>query len=508
MNPTPKRDTGIPSSILVPAGSEPTVPLCVDLDGTVVRCDTLFENLVRAVRQTVWIVLWIPVWLIRGRAELKRELANRASFDAANLPYRLDVIEWLRTERAAGRRIVLASATEIRNARAIAEHLGLFDEVIATQGENNLRGVEKLGVLRKRFGGEFDYVGNDASDLVIWQNCRHAIVVNAPRRILRNARNSSTVTKTFEETSSRWNVLAKALRVHQWSKNLLVLIPAITAHRVLDSKMALYWIVLFACFSMCASAVYILNDLADLDVDRAHPTKRERPLASGHLAIVDALKLGFGLLIGSFLLARFFVPAALWTLALYFAATCLYSLYWKRAAILDGFVLSGLYVLRIIAGHTVGAIPYSPWLLSFSGFIFLSLAFCKRVSELATLRRGSKTEVLGRGYRTSDLNLLTVMGIASGYSSVILFTLYTESDHVQALYREPGFLLMFVPLLLAWITRLWFLADRGEMNEDPVLFATRDKFSYAVLTIGIILLLFAYSGWVRLPMFVSSSPLP
>jgi len=488
--------------------SSTDAPLCVDLDGTLIKSDTLFENLVRAIRQSFWTLLWVPIWLIRGKTVLKRELANRIGLDARILPYRQDVLEWLRAEREAGRRIVLASAAEYRNAKAIADHLRLFDDIIATQGQRNLKGSDKLCELRKRFGGQFDYAGNEASDMVIWAHCRYAIVVHAPRAILNAARSSATVVRNFERTPIGWKVLARALRVHQWSKNLLVLVPAIAAHHRIDWEIALHWVVLFVCFSLCASAVYIFNDLADLDSDRVHAIKRERPLANGDLGIPIALALVGALLTSSFFLAHFVIPAAVWALTLYFTATCLYSLQLKKVVLVDAFLLSGLYVLRLVAGHSVGGIAYSPWLLSFSAFMFLSLAFCKRVSELATLKRCSRTEAPGRGYRVSDMSMVSMLGISSGYGSVILFTLYTESRHVQALYREPGFLLMFVPLLLIWITRLWLLADRGEMNEDPVLFATRDPVSYVILALGVVLLLFAYAGWVRLPMFVDASALP
>jgi 4-hydroxybenzoate polyprenyltransferase/phosphoserine phosphatase len=476
------------------------VPLCVDLDGTLIKTDTLLEILVRAIRMSLLTIFRVPFWLFQGRANLKSKLASYAGIDAQLLPYREDVLEWLRCERASGRRIVLVTAADISVARAVAAHLNLFDDVMGSGEHTNLKGEAKLRAMQNRFGAEFDYAGDAAADLKIWPHCRDSIVVHARAPVLRAAQRHSHVVKVFPRLPITFRVIRRQLRIHQWSKNLLVLVPAIAAHRIFEYDIFLQCIALFAAFSLWASFIYILNDILDLENDRQHHSKKSRPLASGDLGILPAILAASGLFIGSILIAWTFVPSAIPALSLYLAVNWAYSSYFKRVPLMDAFCLSGLYVLRLIAGHSVGPIAYSPWLLSFAMFIFLSLAWCKRVSELTNLQVNAVQQPIGRGYRVTDLPLVTTLGICSGFSSGILFALYTASPHIMNLYPEPGFLLMFMPLFLGWLSRVWLIACRGEMDEDPVMFAVKDRFSYFVVAAGIVLLFLARYGWIHLSM--------
>lgn len=444
------------------------LPLVVDLDGTLIKSDTLLETLAAALRRLPWVLVLVPFWLVRGRASLKRELARRAPIEAADLPYRADLLEWLAAERRRGRRLVLATAADERVARSVAAHLGAFDEVLASDGRVNLKDGAKARALVERFGeGGFDYVGDGVADGGVRSAARRSIVVEAPR--------------------ARLPVLLRAMRVRQWPKNLLVLVPLLTAHRVGDPGSLLGALAAFASFCCAASAIYLVNDLVDLPADRAHPVKRHRPFASGELGIGWAIALAPVLLAAGFALAAPLGERFAGVLALYLAIAVLYSLALKRVAILDVLVVAGLYALRILAGALAIDVAVSDWLLAFSMFIFLSLAFAKRHGELArfTAQDGER-RLPRRGYRPGDLPAVAVLGATSGYLSILVLALYITSRDVLLLYRHPAVLWAIAVLFLYWIARTWLLVQRGELDEDPLSFALRDPASYAVAALAVL----------------------
>ena len=438
-----------------------TVPLCVDLDGTLVRSNVLVETLVGTLKHHPLLVFALPVWLARGRATLKRELAARADIDVARLPYDEQLLADLRRERLAGRPIYLATAADEAIARRIADHLGLFDGVLASNGRDNLKGEAKARELAARFGEKgFDYVGNDRHDVPVWDRAREAI------RVGRRAHPYGTI--------------ARGLRLHQWPKNLLVFVPLLTSHRILEPEALAIGLHAFVAFSLTASAVYLANDLVDLDDDRRHPRKRARPVAAGELPIETAIGLIPVLALGAAVVALHLSPEFLALLAGYVVANLLYSLGLKRIVLVDAFVLAALYTVRILAGAAAVAVPVSHWLLAFSLFAFLSLAFAKRFVEVSHVAARSEAGVAGRGYRAGDGALIGMLGTAAGYLSVLVFALYITSREVVVLYRSPALLWFAVPLLLYWMSRVWLLAHRGELHEDPVVFALADAQSYAV----------------------------
>jgi 4-hydroxybenzoate polyprenyltransferase len=471
------------------------VPLCVDLDGTLVSTDTLFESLISLIKQNPWFLLILPWWLLSGRAVLKRRVAERVPLDAAGLPYQPEFLRFLQAEKQAGRTLVLATAADRLVAEAVSRHLGIFDEVIASEPGANLKGTAKLDALQRRFASGFDYAGNSRADLPVWRHSRHSIVVNASPSLLRAAGKISGVTETFTRTEGRLAASLRALRLYQWPKNLLIFVPLVAGHRLFDWQSVSHAAAAFVAFCLCASCAYIVNDLLDLDADRRHPSKRARPLASGALPPVYGLALAVPLLLGSLSVSLLLSRSMAAVLLLYFCLTLLYSFRLKRLLLLDVFTLSGLYTLRIVGGGVAAGIPISSWLCAFSIFVFLSLAFSKRVSELRRLTPG-EGQAHGRAYRQSDLEQLNLYGVASGFLSSLVFALYINSGNVHGLYQRPQVLWLLFPVLLYWITRIWLLSWRGELNEDPILFAIRDPATYLVVLISAVILLLATTSWL------------
>ncbi|MEO7433457.1 MAG: UbiA family prenyltransferase [Dokdonella sp.] len=461
---------------------KPDGPLCVDLDGTLIRTDMLLESLLALARRNPFYLLCCVAWLMRGRAHLKRQVAVRVDLDLATLPLDARVVAWL-GDRSDGRRRVLCTASDQRWADALAAHVGGFDEALGSDGVRNLGGRGKADALCERYGVRgFDYAGNAATDLPVWRNARHAIVVNASSRVLARARREPDVVieRVFEREGGGWRAWIAALRPHQWSKNLLVLVPVFTAHRMFVPAAASSALRAFTAFCLCASAAYVLNDLFDLDADRRHPRKRLRPFACGRLSI------GAGLVAVPLLTAAAFaiamtLPLRFGIVLLVYAVTTLaYSLVIKRVAMLDVVALAALYTLRIVAGAVAIPVALSGWLLAFSMALFLSLALVKRYSEVRRVAETDETRIAGRGYRVRDLSLLHSLGIASGVLSVLVFAFYIDSTASAALYRHQNALWLLLPLFFYWIDRVWRTAKRGDMHDDPVVFALTDTVSLGV----------------------------
>lgn len=471
-----------------------SVPLCIDLDGTLIKTDLLYESLARLLKQRPWLLLMVPFWCLQGKAALKRRIAQHVSVDVSSLPYNLPLLEWLRHEKAANRRLVLATAAEDSLARKIAGYIGLFDGVVASDGLTNLKGKQKLRALREEAGVAFDYVGNSRADLEIWRHCKKAITVGVSSSLLKRVRESVKNVAIFDVRFRDPRSYAAALRLHQWAKNVLIYIPLITAHAIFDPVMLMKSSISVLLFSLCTSAQYVLNDLIDLEADRQHPKKRTRPFASGSIPLETGFIMAPVLLVVS-------ITGALWLskwfallLISYFVLSFVYSLYLKRIVLLDAFILSGLYMTRILAGHLVTGIPFSIWLLSFAFFVFLSLAFDKRWLELENTRRTDRV-VLGRGYEVGDITQINLFGVCSAFLSVVIFILYLQSDKVKVMYRQPELLWVLSPLFLYWISRIWILSSRGKINEDPVIFVLKDPVTYAVGIVSGLIMFAATADW-------------
>ncbi len=469
------------------------VPLVVDLDGTLTRSDTLYESFLLLLKRAPHLALLVPLWLLKGKANLKAELARRVELDPGDLPYCQPLIDHLKAEKQAGRRLVLATAADERIAQAVAGHLGLFELVLASDGRTNLSGAAKLTRIRELVGPHFDYAGNAEEDLHLWKEARASLLVNASRGVTRRCQSLGRPHQTFSNARPGLRAVVKMLRVHQWAKNVLVLVPLVAAHRLLEPALLLQAVLALAAFSLCASSVYILNDLLDLPADRRHPTKRRRPFAAGDLPVLFGLALWPVLMAAAFALSLWTLPLAFSAvLGVYWLITLAYSLYLKQVMALDVLVLAGLYTIRMVGGTAATEVPISNWLLSFSTFLFFSLALIKRLSELRRLKeKPQQTRAPGRGYDAGDYDAVGQLGSAAGLMSVLVLALYIQSGDVGALYGRPDRLLLMLPMLLYWLARFWVLAHRGQVNDDPLVHALKDPASYAVAAAALAVLLWA-----------------
>jgi 4-hydroxybenzoate polyprenyltransferase len=458
-------------------------PLVVDLDGTLLRSDLLLETTMAFVRSHPLQLFKLFGWLIHGKAALKQGLALATQLDVTVLPYDPAVIELIETERAGGRMIILATAAHDSLARRIAEHLQLFDLVWASDAERNLSADNKRDVLVAHYGeGGFDYMGNSRDDLSVWQASRKAIVVNPEAGVQSRAQAQGNVEQVIESNRASLKDWRKALRLHQWMKNALIFVPLLAAHQLNQPLQLLNGLLAFLFFGLCASSVYILNDLLDLTDDRHHQSKRNRPFACGRLSIRSGLVLVPLLLLGAFGGAALLLP---WqfcaVLGAYYLLTLAYSLSLKRQMTLDVIVLAALYTSRILAGAAAFNLPLTFWILAFSMFMFLSLALVKRYAELREARlKELKDKTRGRGYYPADLDMIASLGATSGHLAVMVLALYIHEGTTVALYSHPHVIWLACPLLLFWITRVWMLTHRGQMNDDPVVFAIRDRVSQLI----------------------------
>lgn len=471
------------------------IPICVDLDGTLLKTDSLHESALILLKRRPFMVFMLPLWLCKGRMVLKREIAGRVELEVKTLPYNATVITWLENERASGRQLVLATAADALLAEKISAHLGLFAECLASDGRINLKGRRKAEQLVSRFGEKgFVYAGNSREDLEVWPHAAAAVVVSGSENLIARVKSATVVEHVFRPAGGGIKALARAIRVHQWVKNLLVFVPLIAAHRAFESGNLAKGTLAFGAFCLCASGIYVLNDLLDLNADRKHALKRNRPFASGELPLAVGFLLMPMLITGSFSLGAMLGARFEWMLGLYFAATCLYSFAIKTMVLGDVICLAGLYTIRIFAGGIATASEVSHWLLAFSGFLFLSLALAKRASELFHLRPTTRSAAAGRGYVVGDLETLSSLGSSSGYISVLVLALYINSMDVRAYYARPEWLWLVCPLLLYWISRVWLLIHRGQIHEDPVVFALKDKASYAIGLLVMLVVIIATGG--------------
>ncbi len=467
-------------------------PLCVDLDGTLVKSDTLVDSLLVLLRLHPGSALKAFRWVLDGKAALKAQVGNLVSLDAAHLPYNRPLLAYLEQQRQQGRRIYLTTGADARLAHRIAAHLGIFDGVLASDGSTNLTGSNKLASLQAEFDGEdFDYIGNARPDLPLLEHAGAAMLANPHASLLALVKSSKIdIHQHFEDRSPRRKTFLKAIRLHQWAKNVLIFVPVLLAHS-LGWLPILHAIVAFFCFSLCASATYIVNDLLDIEADRRHPKKRLRPFAAGDLQASTGVAITVLLLLAGFAGTLFLPEEFLGWLVLYLVVTLSYSLVLKRVVLVDVLLLSGLYTVRMLAGGGATGITISTWLAGFSVFLFFSLAMVKRFSEMQNLRERGAAPSNGRGYLVADIEQLRSFGTASGYAAVVVFSLYISGSNVTALYAHPIRMWLIVPLMLLWISRVWLLASRGEMNEDPVIFAVTDRMSLLIGLAVVVIAIFA-----------------
>jgi 4-hydroxybenzoate polyprenyltransferase/phosphoserine phosphatase len=473
----------------------PDRPIFIDLDGTLIRTDIFVEAMLSLLKANPLKIFSLVGWAMRGRSVAKTMVARQVRLDPSTLPYNQDVISLLTRERTAGRRIVLATAAHWKHARSVAKHLGIFDEVLASNARQNLKGKTKLRRIQSAVQqGPFTYGGDNKSDRPIWRAAETAIFVNAPRRDVVEADARGVTEANFTDNAVASRELLRAVRPHQWAKNALLAVPLFTSHSYFVPAAVLSTAIAFVCFCLCASGVYLLNDMLDIEADRRHRTKRRRPFAQGNLSLKLGLAGAALFPIAAFGLSLATLPLRFsLTLLIYYFLTNAYSLKLKSISTLDVFALSGLYTLRVIAGAMAIGVVLSSWLALFSLFFFLSLAYLKRYSELYEL--GEKGAP-GRGYSGMDRDSVFALGVANGVASTLIMALYVQSEEVRKLYHTPTILLLVCVGLLYWLNRAWVGARRGKIHEDPVVFAFRDRISRYV---GLLLVLVVVAAkYIRL----------
>lgn len=470
-----------------------SLPLCVDLDGTLIQTDSLWESCLRLVSQQPLMLLLLPIWLFFGKAGFKNKVSQHVELAPSSLPFNTALLKYLTQQRLHNRHIVLVTAANKKIAEAIAHHLNIFDEIFASEESHNLSGKNKAKVLCEKFGERgFVYAGNANVDLKVWQHAAAAIVVNGSDTLTAKAKQVTTIEESFPtEQKPSLKVILKAMRLHQWAKNMLIFTALVLSHNLFNSSALQLSILAFFSFSFAASAIYLINDLMDLEADRKHQTKKHRPLAAGTLPVQWAIVIVPLLLFLSYAFALQINANFISVLTTYLLLTTAYSLYLKPIALLDVITLTSLYTIRIIAGAIAINVPLSYWLLAFSMFIFLSLALIKRFSELKNLIQQGETKSTSRGYHVDDLPAVSLFGISSGYISVMVMVLYIHDLQADTLYLQPDWLWFVAVTILYWISHMWLLAFRGQMNEDPVLFALHDRASYIISLFVIISLYLA-----------------
>lgn len=455
-----------------------------DLDHTLLSTDTFAEQLTTTLLRQPWLLPWVVAWLLQGRGYCKGRIAALAGTPPDAWPVRPEALEHIAAERARGRSIVLATAAHRSVAEPLAEHLGCFDAVLSSDDHENLKSRRKSAAIARLAGAAgwsgYCYAGDCEADLAVWEHADEIVVVDPTPGLLARVRRFGKPLCVLGTPQSGWSAVVKACRPHQWAKNLLLFAPVLLAHHVDAGTLGLVALA-FVAFSACASGVYVLNDIGDVAADRQHPKKRLRPFASGRLTIAAGVRLAALLFTVGLGLSAVFLPIRfLGLMVLYLIANVAYSGSLKQVPVLDVMMLACMYALRIEAGAVAASVPLSDWFLTFSLFFFTSLAFAKRYTELSRLKASGAAAAAGRGYQVGDVRLLEMLGAASGYVSVLVLALYMNSDQMRALYGESRLLWLICPLVLYWVTRLWLLANRGQLDEDPVVFALRDRTSLAV----------------------------
>ncbi len=456
--------------------------IIVDLDGTLIKTDCLYESFLLLIKKNPFYIFLVILWLFQGKAKLKYEIAKRVDLNVSLLPLNEKVIQFIK--RFDGKKI-LATASNEKYAQAIAKNLNIFDDVLASSESFNLLGTNKAKVIQERYGNNYIYLGDSRHDIPLWQASNHAYVVNPSSSLIHKIKSKVQNIEIIQDEAPSKSKSFKALRPHQWAKNILLFAPLLAAHRYNEIDLLISTLIAFISFSLCASSVYILNDLTDLEDDRAHARKRNRPFASGALSLKYGIRLIPILLAISISIALQLGTAFLATLAIYYCITLAYSLFLKRIAIADTVTLSALYIIRMIAGAAVAAIPLSFWFLAFGIFLFYSLAVLKRYIEVVN----SQATISNRGYLQADEKLLPIFGISSSYISILILMLYLHHISPMNIVEHPLLMLGLCFILLFWYTRLWSLAQRDQLHDDPVIFVLKDPTS---IVLGLISLIFLY----------------
>lgn len=456
------------------------LPLFVDLDGTYTKSDFLFESFILAFKNNPLIVIHCFFWILKGLSVLKDELSKIADVNTTTLPLNEEFLTYLKQEKRKGREIYLATASNEKYAKQIVENSEIFDSYISSSAQVNLKGKHKLNKI-KQLSSRFAYAGNDAIDFAIFDEAEEKILVNPSRAALKKSVNKP-VDLIFDMNKASSKTWLKQIRIHQWLKNLLIIVPLIVSGRFLDVQNAMTILLAFISFSFLASATYIFNDLLDLESDRGHTRKKNRPLASGAISIKDGIVAASILFILSTSIAVYLGFNFSIVLVAYLVLTLFYSFKVKQYVGLDVVCLALLYTVRIIAGAAAIHVLVSFWLLAFSIFIFLSLALVKRCSEIQSMNAEGKHRAKGRDYTIDDYTILQSFGASSAMLAVLMFCFYINNNVLTNQYQQPDILWLIVPALSYWLMRIWIKTQRAEMHDDPIVFSLRDRGSLITIS--------------------------
>ncbi|MGR5246665.1 UbiA family prenyltransferase [Vibrio sp. PNB23_22_6] len=455
-------------------------PMFVDLDGTYTKTDLLFESFIVAFKKNPLIAFYCFAWLLKGKSYIKYQLSKRAELDLKALPLNQELNSFLQEEKSKGRKIYLATASNEKYAKEIVSQHEIFDDCISSSQNENLKGKTKLKKI-ENISKKFSYAGNDAIDFEIFEHAEQSVLVNPTYQAKRKAL-QFRVDKTFDVQQPSVRVWFKQLRTYQWLKNLLIFVPLVVSGAFEDLNNITTAIYAFFAFSFLASATYILNDLLDIESDRAHRIKKHRPLAAGVISIKSGVIVGIAFLLIATVISILIGYQFALVLLSYLILTVLYSFKVKQYVGMDVVTLALLYTIRILAGAAAINVVASFWLLAFSIFIFLSLALVKRCSEIQTMEVGGKKNVKGRDYSPKDYSLLISFGASSALLSVLMFCFYINNNALTDQYQQPDILWLIVPALCYWLMRMWIKTHRGEMHHDPIVFSLKDRGS--LITIG------------------------
>ena len=450
--------------------------LYVDLDGTVIKTDLLFESILLLLKKNFFLALLVPVWLLKGKANLKHQLSKRVHIPVELLPLNTEFHDYLKEEVERGRNIVLISASNQLPVRQVGDYLGLFIDAMGSDEDHNLKSKSKVTrILQLDPAGGFIYAGNSKADIAVWSEASEAILVNCKRSLAKSLQHGNENIQHFDVPQPALKKCWQAIRPHQWLKNALIFLPLILSHQLDQSNLLLQSCVAFLSFSFVASSVYLLNDMLDLNSDRQHRSKSRRPFASGDLSLVYGY-LGVPVMLALGFLIALWLPSGFFPILLsYWLVTTLYSLRLKSLFLIDVLTLASLYTWRIIAGAAAISVITTYYLFAFSFFLFLGLAIVKRYTEYLNLRNQGKSSIEGRSYGVENLQALATIGGSSNLLAVMVFAFYINAPATTELYSNPLLLWAICPLLLYPLWRIWAFARRGELNEDPVLFALTDR---------------------------------
>ncbi len=471
-----------------PKSEDKNLPLIVDVDGTLIHTDLLYEAVLSLIRKNPLQFIRCLLLLFKSKALFKEQIFQHTDLDFERLPYNQELLEFLKKEKYKGRNLMLATASPISAAQEISKVHPLFDEVFGTLNNINLKGANKRNILVSRFGrGNFDYIGNSNSDTVIFSVSRYSYLVNPGTSLTKKVQRVSFIKKIWQSKKATLKDYCKELRLYQWVKNILIFVPLLTSHSFYSINSIMLTSGAFIAFGLLASSGYLINDIFDINSDRNHPKKFQRPVASGKISIPNAIFLSVFLFASGALIAVNISDTFFYTGISYYLISVSYSLFFKKLALYDVFLLACLYSIRVFAGSVAIQVSLSFWLFAFSAFIFLSLAFLKRYTEMITIGDQQTLKKQNRGYSYEDTSSLQIMGIISSFLAIIVFALYINSPDVMKLYANPSRLWFICFLLLFWISHIWLKTSRGKMTNDPIVFALKDTTSYIILILSLLI---------------------